>query len=278
MSSSLKKDTLLSKKNKERKEYEGSTIALARAKKQLEKCEKEEKKKRADLTSELEKYSTVSGESVSVDGIAVVLERVKAQLELEAKEFDTKVTETASAISVLNQRIKELDENLVKFSGEVEVKACPTCDTELPPERVSQLVVKYSSQRSAAKEKVIALDGDLQEAERQRGLVYERKTEIDEISVERLGSVAAELAGLETEVAGERLEVSRLEKQAEMLTAIDEELKQLESEKRACEEAHKEFEWAKRRLDKLPSVEEIEAEKKPLTLALEEVVGSLSFR
>jgi exonuclease SbcC len=170
-----------------------------------------------------------------------------------------------------------LEENLVKFSGEAEVKACPTCDTELPPERVSQLVVKYSSQRSTAKEKVLALDGVLQEVKRQRWLVYERKTEIEGFSVERLGSVAAELAGLETEVAGERLEVSRLEKQAEMLIAIDEELKQLESEKLACEEAHKEFEWAKRRLDSLPSVEEIDAEKEPLTLALEEVVGQLNL-
>ena len=150
----LEKDSLLSEKNRERKEYEGSDAALAKAKKQLEKCEKEEKKKKADLTSELEKCSNSLGESVSVDSVAVVLERAKAQLEAEAKEFDTKVTDTASAISVLNQRIKELDENLSKFSGEAEAKACPTCDTELPPERVSQLVGKYSSQRITAMEKV----------------------------------------------------------------------------------------------------------------------------
>jgi exonuclease SbcC len=177
----------------------------------------------------------------------------------------------------LNQRVKELDENLSKFSGEAEVKACPTCDTELPSERVSQLVGKYSSQRSAAKDEVLALERDLQEAERQRRLVYGRKRAIDGISVERLGSLASELAELEKEVAGEKLEVSRLEKQAEMLKAVDKELERLESEKRAFEEAHREFELAKRRLGKLPSEEEIEAEKKPLTLALEEVAGQLKL-
>jgi exonuclease SbcC len=273
----LEKDTLLSEKNRERKAYEGSDAALAKAKKQLEKCEKDEKKKKADLTSELEKYSSSLGESVSVDSVAVVLERAKAQLEVEAKEFDAKVTDKASAISVLNQRIKELDENLSKFSGEAEAKACPTCDTELPPERVSQLVGKYSSQRSAAKEKVLALDGDLQEVKRQRELVYGRKREVDGISVERLGSLAAELAEVEKDVVGERLEVSRLEKQAELLKAVDKELERLEIEKRACEVAHGEFELAKRRLEGLPSVEEIEAEKKPLTLALEEILGRLKF-
>ena len=273
----LEKESLLSEKNRERKEYEGSDTALAKAKKQLEKSEKEKKKRKADLTSELEKCSNCLGESVSVDIVAVALERVKAQLEMEAKEFDTRVTGTASAIGVLNQRIKELDENLSKFSGEAKAKACPTCDTELPPERVSQLVNGYSSERSATRDKVVALDGDLQEARGQRELVYGRKTEIDGISVERLGSLAAELAGLEKEVAGERLEVSRLEKQAEMLKAVDEALERLEIEKLACEEAHGEFELAKRQLDRLPSEEEIEMEKKPLTLALEEISGQLKL-
>jgi len=273
----LEKESLLSVKNKERKEYEGSDAALAKAKKHLEKGEKEEKKRKADLTSELEKCSSCLGESVSVDNVAVVVERVKAQLEIEAKESDTKVTGTASAISVLNQRIKELDENLSRFSGEAEAKTCPTCDTELPPERVSQLVGKYSSQRTAAKEKVLGLERDLQEAESQRKLVYAKKREIDGISAERLGSLAADLAELEKEVAGEKLEVSRLEEQTEMLKAIDEELERLESEKRAYEEAHKVYELAKMRLERLPSEEEIETEKKPLTLALEEIAGRLKL-
>ncbi|HKZ42347.1 MAG TPA: SbcC/MukB-like Walker B domain-containing protein, partial [Candidatus Hodarchaeales archaeon] len=229
------------------------------------------------LTGELEKCSSSLGESVSVDSIAVVLERVRGQLEENAKEFDTKVTGTASAISVLNQRIKELDENLSKFSGEAEAKACPTCDTELPPERVSQLVVKYSSQRTTAKEKVVALEKDLLEAQGHRELVYGRKKEVDRMSVERLGSLAVDLAELEKEVADENLEISRLEKQVEMLTAIDKDLERLESEKRDCEEAHNEFESAKRRLGKLPSEEKIETEKKPLTLALEEIAWQLKL-
>jgi exonuclease SbcC len=271
----LEKESLLSEKNKERKEYEGSDAALAKAKKQLEKYKKEEKKRKADLTSELEKCSNCLGESISVDRIAGVLDRVKEHLKVKAKEFDTKVTDTASAISVLNQRIKELDENLSKFSGEAEMKACPTCDTKLTPERVSQLVGKYSSQRSVTKEKVVTFEGELLEAQGQRDLVYDRKKEIDGISAQRLGSMATDLAELEKEIAGEKLEVSRLEKQAELLRAVDEELERLETEKRACEEEHREFELAKRRLEGLPSIDKIQADKAPLTLALAEIAGRL---
>ena len=273
----LEKDKLLSEKNRERKAYEGSDAALTKAKRQLEKCLKEENRRKAELTGELGKCSNSLGELVSIDSIKAVLERVKAQLEAEAKEYDAKVTDTASAIGVLNQRIVELDENLAKFSGEAEAKSCPTCDTELPPERVSQLVAKYSSQRMTAKEKVVALEKDLLEAQRHRELVYSRKREIDGVSVERLVSLATELEELEKEVTGERLEVSRLEKLTELLAAVDGELMRLESEKLAYEEAHNEFESAKRRLGKLPSEEKIEAEKKPLTLALEEIAGQLKL-
>ena len=273
----LEKEKLLSEKNSERKEYEGSDVALVKARKQLEKCEKEEKKRSASLTRELEKCSTALGESVSVDSIEAVLERVKMQLEEKAKEFDTEVKDAEAAISVLNQRIKELDENLSKFSSEVEVKACPTCDTELPPERVSQLIIKYSAERSASDGKVASSKGDLQKAKIQLEQVLGKKRDIDVIDPERLKSLTAELAEAGKEVASEKLEVARLEKQTELLKTIDKELERLESEKHAFEEGYKEFESAKRRLDKLPSEEEIEIEKKPLTASLQEVAGQLKL-
>ncbi len=52
-------------------------------------------------------------------------------------------------------------------------------------------------------------------------------------------------------------------------------LGQLENEKRAFEEVSKEFESAKRGLDKLPSQEEIETEKEPITIALAEASEQL---
>ena len=273
----LEKEHLLSQKKSERKEYEGSDTALAKAKKQLEKYEKEEKKRDANLTRELEKCSSALGESISVDNVALVLERVKTQFEDKAKDSDARIKDINGIISVLDQRIKELDENLSKFSSPVEVKACPTCDTELSAERVSQLVSTYSSQRNTADDKLVALRGDLQEADREREQIYDRKRQIDGIDPERIRSLAAELTEMVKEVAGEKSEIEKLEKQAERLKGLDSELEQLECEKHAFEEAYKEFDSAKRQLDKLPSEEEIETEKKPLTAALQGVYAQLKL-
>jgi len=271
------KEKLLFEKSRARKEYEGSDVALAKARKQLEKCEKEEKKRSVNLASEIKKYSDTLGESVSVDNIAEVLGRIKRELDEKTKRLDLTVKNTASTISVMNQRIKELDENLSKFSDEVKVKACPTCESELPPERVSQLVNKFSSERNTLSDRVVTLKGDLQEAERQREQVYDKKREIDAINPERLGNLAAELAEAVNEVADEKGEISRLEKQAEMLETVDKELEQTESEKRAFEKVYKEYELAKSRLEKMPTEDEIETEKKPLTTTLQEVARKLAL-
>jgi exonuclease SbcC len=273
----LGKEHLLMQKKSERKKYEGSDTALAKAKKQLEKYEKEEKKRNANFARELEKCSSVLGESISVDNVASVLERIKMQFEDKAKDSDAKVKDINGTISVLDQRIKELDENLSKFSSSVEVKACPTCDTELSAERVSQLVSKYSSQRDAADGKLVALRGDLQEADREREQIYDGKRQIEGIDPERLRSLATELTEMVKEVAGAKSEVENLEKQTEMLKALDKELEQLEREKLGFEEAYKEFNLAKRQLDKLPSEEEIKTEKKPLTAALQGVCVQLKL-
>jgi exonuclease SbcC len=126
-------------------------------------------------------------------------------------------------------------------------------------------------------DRVVTLKGDLQEAERQREQVYDKKREIDAINPERLGNLAAELAEAVNEVADEKGEISRLEKQAEMLETVDKELEQTESEKRAFEKVYKEYELAKSRLEKMPTEDEIETEKKPLTTTLQEVARKLAL-
>ncbi len=273
----LEKENLLSQKNSERKAYEGSDTALVKAKKQLHKYEKEKQKRDANLARELEKCSIALGKSVFVDNVEATLERIKTQFEEKAKGSDARIKEINGTISVLNQRIKELDENLFKFSSTTEVKACPTCDTELSAERVSQLVSKYSSGRNDANDKLVALIGDLQEAEKKQKRIYDEKKQIEAIDLERLRSLDAELAEKTKELAAERLEIEKLENQSEMLKELDKELEQLEREKHTFEEAYRECYSAKRRLDKLPSEEEIETRRKPLMVDLQRVYAQLKL-
>ena len=227
----LEKEKLLTEKKCSRKEFEGSDMALVKAKKELAKCEKEEKRRNERLIGEIAKYFAALEETVSIDNIGLVLEKFKKRLEDKAKEFDAKVKANASAIGFLNQSLKELDENLLKFSSEGEVKACPTCNTELSPERVAQLINKYTLERRVSNDDVAALKIKSQQAEREREKIYEKKKQIDALDSERLESLGLELSEASNEVAIAKLEISKFEKQAEKLAAIDEELECVEGEK-----------------------------------------------
>jgi predicted nucleic acid-binding Zn-ribbon protein len=151
------------------------------------------------------------------------------------------------------------------------VKACPTCETELSPERLTQLIGKFSSEKGEAEAKLAKLRDDLKEANTERKHVEKEEKKIGTIEPERVRNLAAELVEATGNVARQKAEVEELEKQAEALKKLDEELERLEGERRGLEEASKEFESAKRRLDKLPSQAEIEGEMEPITVALADV-------
>ena len=265
------KDKLLTEKTKERRRYEGADTALYKARKQVGECEKEEKKKNATLMKELEKCSKALGEKIEVDNVEAVLERKKKEFQEVAEKLDVTINTSTGTISVLDQRIKELDENLSKFSSETDVKACPTCETELSPERLTQLVDKFSSERSETEAKLAALQNDLKEADAERKQVGQKTKKIDAIDPERIKNLAAELTEARDNLVRQKTEVEEHEKRTEALRKLDEELVQLEGERRGLEEASKEFDSAKRRLERLPSQGEIKGDLKPITAALEDV-------
>jgi len=269
------KDELLTEKTKERRKYEGADVALEKARKQVGECEKEEKKRNANLMKELEKCSKALGEKANVDSVDAVLERKRKEFQEAAEQLDVIINMSTGTISVLGQRIKELDGNLYKFSSETEVKACPTCETELSPERLMQLMNKFSSGRVDAETKLAKLQDDLKDANTKRRQIDQKTKKVDAIDPERVKNLASELTEARDNVASQKTEVEELEKRAEALKKLDEELEQLGGEKRGLEEASKEFDSAKRRLDTLPSQEEIEGKIKPITAALAEVSRQL---
>jgi exonuclease SbcC len=264
----VEKGKVITEKTSERRKHEGADVALKKAKKQVGECEKEEKKKSANLMKELEKCSKALGEAVDVDSVEAVLEKKRKEFQDAADKLDGTINADTGTISVLSQRIGELDENLSKFSSEAEVKACPTCETELPPERLTQLVGKFSSEKGEAEAKLAKLRDDLKEAHTERKHVEKEEKKIGAIEPERVRNLAAELVEATGNVVRQKAEVEELEKQAEALKKLDEELERLEGERRGLEEASKEFESAKRRLDKLPSQAEVEGEMEPITIAL----------
>jgi len=271
----LEKEKALAEKGLQRKQHEGAQKALDAARKQLGKLEKDENKERANLERELAACSSSLEQKVTLSSLSVVLEATITQVQERINNLDKSINETNSAIGVLKQRGNELDENLSKFSSENEVKACPTCDTELPSERVRQLIAKFSSEKHTGEDRLVALTKELQEADAERNRVLERKKQLDKLDPERLKGIEVELEETSREIAAEKSEIEKLEEQNRILSTLDAELELLEKEKRALEEANKDYESARRQLERLPSSEEIETQRQPLLTALEEIDAEL---
>jgi len=262
------KDKLLTEKAKERRKFEGADTALEKARRQVGEWEKEEKKKNTNLTKELEKCSKALDEKVEVDNVEAALERKKKEFQEAAEKLDATINTGTGTISVLSQRIRELDETLSKFSIQTEVKACPTCETELSPEHLTHLTSKFSLEKGIAESKLTGLQDELKDAGSERKKIDQKTKKIDAIDPERIKTLAGELTEARETVTRQKTEVEVLQMQADALQALDEELERLEGEKRGFEEALREFDSAKRRLDKLPSREEIEGELEPIKAAL----------
>jgi len=273
----LEKEKLVAEKSLQRKEYEGCPKALDSARKQLDKCEKEEKKRKENLASELNKCSNALGQPVILSNLQAILKETVVKVQEKIKELDKRLSDTNGEIGVLNQRGKELDDNLSKFSSDTEVKACPTCDTELLPERVKQLIEKFSSEKDISRDKMVTLQKALQQAEEERKQALENKKQVDNIDPERLKILEAELDETITEIANEKSEIEKLEAQTKLLSKLDKELELLEGEKRDLEGASKDFELAKRRQEKMASSEEIESQRQPLLTKLEDIDAQLKL-
>jgi exonuclease SbcC len=271
----LAKEKLITEKNKARRSCEGADAALDKALKLLETRRKEEQKKTATLAKELEKYTLVLGEQVSGDNVQSVIDRVEKTFQESLKILDTRIMEIRAKKGVLAARIKELDENLSKFSSATEAKDCPTCETELGPERISHLMRKYTIEKGTAEKNVVKLNIDLKELEGECEEASQREKQVNAVSAERIHSLAADSKEASNQVASELIEIEDLSKQAETLKKLDSDLDRLEKEKDVFEEGAMEFDSAKRQLAKLPSQESIQEELSPIASALEEAAKVL---
>ncbi len=272
----LEKQQLIADKTKERRIYEGADTALSGAESQLGKLRDEVKKKERLLTKELEKSSASLGEVVSVETIENVACKVEKFLKDSLKNLESKINETTSAKGALEQRILELEENISKLSTATDAKTCPTCETELGPERVSQLLAKYSSAKTAVETDLNNTISDLGKTREARGEADRKLRQVNTVSSERVHHLAAEVEEANAQVNSQESELAELKKNAESLRNLNLELEQLEQEKNAFEEAAKEFEAAKRRIDSLPSKDSLEEEAAPIESGLKEIASSLS--
>ena len=270
----LEKEKLIANKLKERKNYEGAEASLTKAKKQLKQIAEEKISKQSNLEKDLEKASKALDEPVSIDNVELILERKKQEYQKTVQELESRTSETNGIISVLTQRLKDLDENLSKFaSSKEEIKSCPTCEAELTTERLNQLVNKYSLEKIESESKKSKLQNVLNEVINSLEQTKRKAKKVDAIDPERIRTLATEFEEAKSRITLQENEIKEIEQQAEALKQIDLTIEELEGGKKSLEDSYQEFDSAKRRLEKLPAQEEIEKQITPITKALGNISG-----
>lgn len=270
-------DVKLLEKNKLRKEFEGADTALSAAKRLLEKYIREKEKRTTLLSYVIEKVSKTLGAEISDENIDEVLLKVRNSNEERAKAIEAenkKLTETSIS---LKQRIKDLDFNISKLSSDAESKTCPTCETELTKEHISQLLIKYSEEKKAAQAQIVKLDEDISQLETvlKNETIYGKQ--LVAIDPEQLHSLAVGLEEAKGDVDKQQTEIDRLSRLNASLAELDNQISKLGEEKNRWENGFKEFSFAEKQLGRLPSEEVLEAEKQPLVKSLEEIASHLSL-
>jgi len=272
----LDNEELLKKKNGERKKLEGANIALERVSKQVKQSENDEQRKKTELEKELGKWTKTLGEQVTVKNFEALVESKKAEFQSLADELAAKDEELGKQTSVLENKKKELADNILKLEpSKAEVTTCPTCETELSEDRVAQLLAKFRAAKDAAENELGKLSAELNGISEDKKHADNRVKKADSLDVERIIGLNEELGNIKRELEEQKNERQGLEKQAEALGRLDEELTNLDSEKTRLKDAYQEYESSSRELAKLPTRDQINAELEPVLKTLKTISAQL---
>ena len=272
----LEEKKLQTEKGNERKKLEGADVALKRALKQVQDVEKEEQKRSKELEKELTKCTRILEEQITVDNVEIVFESKKKDLQNLADQLEKKIEEHNKKIGTLEHRQEELGGNLSRLEpSETGLKACPTCETELSPDRLAHLILKFSSEEEQIVAELKKSSNELDAMTQENRQVDSKAKKIASIEPEKVKDIAGELAQTKDKLATQRLEMEELAKQTDELKKLDEELMKLRTQLQELEESYMKFESAMRELAKLQPREQLEAEMVPIFGVLDSVDKSL---
>ena len=270
------KNALQEEKSKERKQYEGSEKASEKALRTIQDLEKEEHKKNAALEKELKNCSEILEVQVTLETVETLLGKKRAELEAAGSELDKKFDKCQKSIGISEHRVEELDDNLSKLRpSEPGAKKCPTCETDLTAEKIAQLGSKFSIEQEQIERDLETTRNELATIIQRRDYTKGQLKEVERIEPEQIKQCAIQLDEAKERLKKQRAEAEELNKDVGVLKRLDGELTELGNQISGLEESYMKFESAKRELAKLHPREEVMAEMKPITEALETIWQSL---
>ena len=271
----LKNSALREEKNKERKQHEGSDKALEKTRKTIEDLETEEQRESAALEKELKDSSELLEAPVTLENIEALLTHKRTELQGAKTSIDESVDRYQKRIGTFEQREKELEDNLTKLEpSETGAKKCPTCETDLPAEKIAQLTGRFSSEKERTTKELEAAKNELATATEKRKQVEGQLKKVEKIDPAQIKDKASQLTETRERIRKQKLEAEELSKNVETLRKLDRELAELDNQTSTLEEPYMKHESARRELAKAQPREQIITEMRPIDEALEAISQS----
>jgi len=256
---------------KERKKYEGSNSVWKKSIQHLNKTKKDKCKLDSSLVKLLDKYQKILGLQVTIENVNTLLDEKRQELKRNIDQTHQKLDNVKSKISLLKKRNSDLEDNLSKLDPtDPSLKTCPTCETELSKDRITQLGQKFNTEKSQIPKQIEKFSKELKILDETRKEYEKARDKINTIEPQRISELSSEITEAKHLLDEKQNEVEELEQQAKLFKELDDKLSEIEKEIAELEEPNLKFESAKIQLERLRTRKKIEDEINPLNAELKE--------
>lgn len=275
------KQTELRNLREQRKNFEGSKQSMKKAQTQLKTYETEESSLIKELDEELTKCFQILHQSITLENLHElegVLSEKKKKLQEHKSQLENKIQNYNQSMGKLQQRIKDLEDNLSKIS---EAQVCPLCGRELTPEHREKLQEEFNEEKRSIEAKIANLRDKNSEAEKKIKEIEKEFRKILKIDPEKMLKLAKRLTDIKEKIKKEKGEIKELKRKINELEKIDNKIKQLEERLDELKEDYTNYEVAKKEIIQYAPKEQIEEELKPIEIQLQEIskkLGELEAR
>ena len=259
----------------QRKNFEGSKQNLTRVQAQLKTYETDKSSVIKELEEELTKCSQILNQQITSENLyelETILSKKKKELEELKNQLKNQIQNYTQSIGKLQQKIKDLEDNLSKIS---EAEVCPLCGRELTPEHRENLQKEFNEEKRRIEAEIEDLKGKSNEAEKRIKETERELQKILKIDPARMLKLVKKLADIEEKIKEEMDEIEELKRKVSELKRIDHEIKQLEERLDELKEDHKKYEVAKSELTQYATKEQIEEKLQPIETQLQEILKKL---
>lgn len=270
----------------DRKEHEGAPQAIKKTLKHIEEIKKDKENHKKALEKILSKSSEILKEEITIKNLDSILETTKSETQKNIDQLDLDIDKIKSNITLLKNRKKELKENLTKLNmDDSKQQNCPTCETELPQDRINYLIEKFSVEKDQLPKQIHKIKQELDDLKIKKKLFEKLNKRMNKIDPLRVEELVQDIKKTKERIKTYQQEIINLKKQEVKLKKSDKKLLQIEEEISQLKKPNLIFETAKNQKEKSRSQKQIKTDIEPLekeikteNLTLDKTVLKLGYK